>query len=451
MSKFKTRYTYKRKRTTNPDGTVSYQKQREYSNQPRPTVTTVTAVTQTPSAEQKTNRVANQTVKSKGTVTFGGITLAIQAEPSDPTLVPPSQYLVGQEELLEAIGVGVAKNMPVLLKGETGTGKTTLVKELANRTNNVLRQINLNGNTTVDELVGKMTLNSTGTEFRYGILIKAMQNGDWLLLDELNAGHPEVLLALQEVLITGRITLAENEGEVVTAHPNFRVFGTMNPPETYIGTNFLNLATLSRFTMTIEVGYPDPKVELDIIKSKLPSKARTTDSEMSECIRLATDIRNGYAQQEYAYLLSTRDLIGWLSVNEHFGDLVKSAEYTILGKCNQDDRQALSSILKVYFSASGDVSVADGQMNMMYKKGNLFQVCDDNLEVSDPRTYNRLGKVEKGGIIEVLQIKNGTILGRLMKGKVVDPQGQDLETPITHRDTLKIGDLSAVSTRRVGA
>lgn len=458
------RYKYRRKRIVNNDGSVSFRKVRDYDGEnsqastapSQPRATETSAVEETPQKSLSTVPVVSKkpeppVVKSKGTVKVGNVTLPVNAVPN-VNYVPEDQYLVGQDDILEAMALAVSQNKPVLLKGETGTGKTTLVHELAHRTNNSLRQINLNGNTTVDEIVGRTVLKGQGTEFIDGIMIDAMRNGHWLLLDELNAGLPEVLLALQQVLIDGKYTLVESDGEVVKAHPNFRVFGTMNPPETYIGTNHLNPATLSRFGVVIEVDYPDSKTEFAIIKSKLPNQPRTADSELSECIRLASDIRNGYAQQEYRFMLSTRDIISWCQINEHYGDLVKSAKYTILGKCNADDRKALESILKVYFSAELTVNVNDGQYNQTYRKGNLFQVCGENCDIFDARTTDFLGKAKQGTVIEVEGIKNGSLLGRVMRGSLLqkDPSNANSEeVTISHQQIIKIGDLTQVSTRRI--
>jgi len=449
----KTKFKYRKKRYTRKNGTVGYKKEREYGSTPR--------VSQAPVTQAQAVQVTEKSspkVKSKGTVKIGSIVLPVNAIP-DQNYVPENQYLVGCVDILEAMSLAVSQKKPTLLKGETGTGKTTLVNQLGYMTNNSVRQINLNGNTTVDEIVGRTMLNKDGTVFHDGIMIDAMRQGHWLLLDELNAGLPEVLLALQQVLIDGKYTLVEHNNEVVYAHPNFRVFATMNPPETYVGTNHLNPATLSRFGVTIEVQFPSDKLELEIIKSKLPKEARTPDSEIMETIRLASDIRNGYQQQEYSYMLSTRDLISWLQINEHYGDLVRSAEYTVLGKCNQDDRTALESILKVYFSAPLDVTPNDGQYGMKYRKGNLIQVCDDLLEIYDSKNYDKLGTAKSGAIIEVMGIKNGTMLARLLKGEVTKQNGTvqqgNVSIPVyekltlSHRDIVKLGDFSKVSSRRI--
>lgn len=455
----KTFYRYKRKRIVSPDGSVSYEKQREYTDTPRIVQPNPAPVSQ---PQHVTPQVVSQPVQklqSKGTVKIGNVSLPINAVPN-VEYVPENQYVVGMTDILEAMAVGVAQRKAVLLKGETGAGKTMLVNQLGFLTNNSVLQLNLNGNTTVDELVGRTVLKEHGTEFIEGVMIQAMRHGYWLLLDEINAGLPEVLLALQEVLLSGKYTLAEHNSEVVKAHPNFRVFATMNPPETYVGTSHLNPATLSRFKISVEVPYPDSALEFDIIKSKLPSMKRSTDSEIQETIRLATDIRNGYQQQEYSYIMSTRDLIAWHEVNEHYGNLIDSAKYTILGKCNADDRKALESIMKVYFSAPLEVRPEDGKVAQQYRKGQVFQVCDNKLELYDKRNSDFVGYAKSGTVIELVETKHGIPFGRILKGLVQPPQPkvngindptQPALEPITlsHSEIVKIGNLSVSSTRSV--
>jgi SpoVK/Ycf46/Vps4 family AAA+-type ATPase len=234
----------------------------------------------------------------------------------------------------------------------------------------------------------------------------------------------------------------------------------MNPPETYVGTSHLNPATLSRFKIAVEVPYPDSDLEFQIVKSKLPSSKKSSDEEIVETIRLAQDIRNGYAQQEYSYILSTRDLIAWHEVNEHYQNLVQSAQYTILGKCNQDDRRALESILKVYFSAPVEVRPEDGKVGQSYHKGNLFQVCEDGkLELYDKRNNDFLGYAKSGAVLEVIETKQGVPFCRVLKGKVqpIQPQSGSTVDPneipepisLSHSDLVKVNALSSVSTRKL--
>jgi len=350
--------------------------------------------------------------------------------------------------------------MPVLLQGETGTGKTSLIKHLCHLTNTPMRRINLNGNTTVDEFVGKTMLNKNGTIFVDGILTEAMRKGYVLLVDEINAGLPEINIVLNSVLERsqggklGTLTLVEKDGEVVTPHPSFRIFATMNPSDGYSGVTELNLATMSRFGVTINVPYPSEDMELKIVKSKLPQLPKVADAEIKDSIRLASDIRNGFKQGEYRFMMSTRDIIQWMQVNEHYGDLVKSAEYTVLGKCNADDRHAIGSILKVYFSASTEVSPEDGKIGEKYRKGMMIQVCQSGLEIMDTsRGYgNRLGFAKKGSVFEVVKIHNGETYARLLKGDVYDsfPDTVDSSTvKVKASEIIKLRNIEQASIRRI--
>ena len=125
-------------------------------------------------------------------------------------------------------------------------------------TNNGFRRVNLNGMTTVDEFVGKLMINEQGTYWVNGILVDAMQSGDWLLIDEINACLPEIAFCLHSLLDDDRmIVLSEYDGRIVKPHPNFRLFASMNPHEDrrYGGTKPLNEALLDRFPVTVKMNY----------------------------------------------------------------------------------------------------------------------------------------------------------------------------------------------------
>lgn len=154
-------------------------------------------------------------------------------------------------DVLRAFAVSVVTKQPFLLIGETGTGKTTLIRAGAEYMKKTLYRVNLNGQTGREDLVGRYVLKNNATEWQDGLLVHAMRHGYWILLDELNAALPEVLFCLQAVTERrngelGTLILTEHDGEAITPHPDFRIFATCNPPS-YVGLKDLNTATLSRF------------------------------------------------------------------------------------------------------------------------------------------------------------------------------------------------------------
>ena len=82
--------------------------------------------------------------------------------------------------------------------------------------------------------------------------MKAMTKGHLLYIDEINMAKPETLPLINGVLDHRRSITNPFTGEVITAHPNFRVVAAIN--EGYIGTVPLNEALKNRF-VTIDVPY----------------------------------------------------------------------------------------------------------------------------------------------------------------------------------------------------
>jgi len=83
--------------------------------------------------------------------------------------------------------------------------------------------------------------------------VKAVRNGEWVLLDEINLASPDTLESIADLLHNGpdgspSILLSETgEIERVRAHPDFRIFGAMNPA-TDVGKRDLPIGLRSRFT-----------------------------------------------------------------------------------------------------------------------------------------------------------------------------------------------------------
>jgi gas vesicle protein GvpN len=303
------------------------------------------------STTKKETTAAKTTVEASADgkiLNVGAIELTIN-ERKDIPYVPKSGAVIGNIHELETVALGVRENLPVLLIGDTGTGKTSFIRFLANKTNNGFRRLNLNGSTTADELVGHYVVDDKAKGMRWvdGVLLEAMKNGYWLLLDELNAGLPEVLFVLQSVLDDDKfLVVAEHEGEIVHPHADFRVFATMNPSLEYAGTRDLNKALLSRFPIVIQTHYPDAIHEVEIIKSHVP---KITDKDVNLMVRVAEDLRKGKKENTISFICSTRELINWAKLVSTVG-LVNAATLAILNKCELDtDKKTVEDIFKMLF------------------------------------------------------------------------------------------------------
>jgi len=274
---------------------------------------------------------------------------AIPVNPNgDNLFVPGPQFYLPAGDTLERIAWGVGQNLPVLLIGETGVGKTLSVRHLAHVTNNGFRRVNLNGMTTVDEFVGKLMINERGTYWVNGILIEAMEAGDWLLIDEINACLPEIAFCLHSLLDDDRmIVLSEYDGRIVRPHPNFRLLASMNPHEDrrYGGTKPLNEALLDRFPVTIRMEYLPFDGEVEVVTRQSGNEDRALVERM---VRVAHDVREAMRNEKVFCTFSTRRLIDWARMATQF-DPLEAAASTVSSKVNAFDAKVIEDILDNHF------------------------------------------------------------------------------------------------------
>ena len=165
-------------------------------------------------------------------------------------------------------------NSCLSLTGDTGTGKTSLIEQSCARLNWPLEPFSSHDRATMFELIGGHRLLNGNTVWEDGPLLSAMRSGSVLLIDEVNVMPPEVLTGLNRVL--ERLTyLIPETGELVKAHPDFRVAITGNAINgenrgSYKGVGSMNIAFINRFTLGIEVGWMTCDDESQMLRSRYP-------------------------------------------------------------------------------------------------------------------------------------------------------------------------------------
>jgi hypothetical protein len=157
-------------------------------------------------------------------------------------------------ETMIHIANSVRMNEPCLLEGETASSKTSAIIQLAAHLNQPLKRINLHGQSDTSDLIGRFV--PTSNEDRHGNnapgssnmvwgwqdgdIVRAIRNGWWVILDEINLAEPQILERLNSLLeLRPSLIVTENDGEKFGGesnpiHPDFRIFATMNPAE-YVG------------------------------------------------------------------------------------------------------------------------------------------------------------------------------------------------------------------------
>lgn len=271
--------------------------------------------------------------------------VSLKINQTNKNFIPDKLEYKDHGKVLENVGIAIRENMPVLLVGDTGTGKTSLIRHLAYETKNGFRRVNHNGGTTADDVVGKILINKEGTYWVDGVLIDAMRNGYWYLADEMNSASPEVLFVIHSLLDDDRyIVLSENNGEIVKPHPDFRFFGAINPSEDYAGTRELNKALVSRFVV-VKVDYAEPRIEARVISDR----TGITIEKAKKLVEFAGEVRSSKANNKGQFVLSTRDLLQWGMMMKIHGKYLRSAETTVLNKVGEEDFESIKDLMALHF------------------------------------------------------------------------------------------------------
>lgn len=172
-----------------------------------------------------------------------------------------NQVVVGQSTLIEQTLIGLLSGGHIILEGVPGTGKTLLVKVLAQLIKADFRRIQL----TPDVLPGDITgTNIFDLNTRNFSLKKGPVFTEVLLADEINRTPPKTQAALLEAMEEMQVTL---DGETLPLPDLFWVIATQNPLE-FEGTYPLPEAQLDRFLFKLVVDYPELAAEKQMLLNR---------------------------------------------------------------------------------------------------------------------------------------------------------------------------------------
>ena len=214
---------------------------------------------------------------------------------------------------------------PVLLEGSPGVGKTSLVTALANLCGYHLCRINLSDQTDIMDLFGS-DLPVEGGEpgqfaWKDAEFLRALQEGHWVLLDEMNLAPQAILEGLNAVLDHRGTVYIPELGRSFTRHPAFRIFAAQNPLSQGGGRKGLPKSFISRFTKVF-VQELTPSDLLLICRHMFPTLPEDTLRAMiSYTSRLSQEVqtRRDFARQGAPWEFNLRDVIRWATLLKHAG------------------------------------------------------------------------------------------------------------------------------------
>ncbi|UFS56642.1 AAA family ATPase [Comamonadaceae bacterium M7527] len=275
-----------------------------------------------------------------------------------PPVDPAYQF---QPEVTQAILAGFMHNKRVLVQGLHGSGKSSHIEQVAARLNWPCMRVNLDGHITRLDLVGKDTIvmqdGHQVTKFQEGILPWCMRKPIALILDEYDAGRPDVMFVIQRVLEReGSFTLME-QNRTLHPHKAFRLFATANTvgqgnvQGLYHGVQQINQAQMDRWNLVVALNYLPPEKELAILTAQVPSLAQGEGLRIANAmIAMANLTRQSHAMGDLSVLMSPRTLINWGENAALFQDRVLAFKLSYLNKCEPSEHPLIAELYQRCFA-----------------------------------------------------------------------------------------------------
>ena len=188
--------------------------------------------------------------------------VAQQAEHIHRLRAELGKVIIGQEEMISRLLVGMLTHGHILLEGVPGLAKTTAIKSLAQALSTKFQRIQFTPDLLPADLVGTMIYVPSDGTFRTR---KGPIFANFVLADEINRAPSKVQSALLEAMQEHQVTIGDE------THPLkglFLVMATQNPIEQE-GTYPLPEAQVDRFMLKVKITYPKPDEESKILDQAL--------------------------------------------------------------------------------------------------------------------------------------------------------------------------------------
>ena len=222
---------------------------------------------------------------------------------------------------------------PVYISGLSGNGKTFMVEQAAAKLNREFIRVQINPETDEDDLIGGFRLINGETVFSKGPVLKAMENGAILLLDEIDRATNKIM-CLQGIL-EGKPVLVKKTGETVTPASGFNVIATANTKGKgsedgrFTAASIIDDAFLERFTVAVDQQFPSVSVEKKIVINHM-KKFNLVDEDFAEnLVNWADIIRKTFYDDGVDEVISTRRLCHIVQTFSIFKDKMKSLDLCI--------------------------------------------------------------------------------------------------------------------------
>jgi len=249
---------------------------------------------------------------------------------------------------------------PTYISGLSGNGKTFMVEQACAKAGREFIRVQINPETDEDDLLGGFRLINGETVFCKGPVLKAMENGAVLLLDEIDRATNKIM-CLQGVL-EGKPVLVKKTGETIEPAKGFNVIATANTKGKgsedgrFTAASIIDEAFLERFTISVDQKFPSATIEKKILKKHMDKFDIQDDEFVDRLVTWGDIIRKTFFDDGVDEVISTRRLCHIVQTFSIFTDRMKAIDLCI-SRFDEDTKEAF---LDLYTKVDSGV-IVDGE------------------------------------------------------------------------------------------
>ena len=253
---------------------------------------------------------------------------------------------------------------PTYISGLSGNGKTFMVEQACAKLNREFIRVQINPETDEDDLLGGFRLIDGETVFSKGPVLKAMENGAVLLLDEIDRATNKIM-CLQGIL-EGKPVVVKKTGETISPAPGFNVVATANTKGKgsedgrFTAASIIDEAFLERFTVSIDQPFPTLVTEKKIVIKHMEKFGDADTDFADKLVTWADVIRKTFYDDGVDEVISTRRLCHIVQTFSIFNNRMKAIDMCI----SRFDTDTKEAFLDLYTKVDSGVITQEEEANV---------------------------------------------------------------------------------------
>lgn len=283
------------------------------------------------------------------------LTMAVSTEEQQQMIPDIDLDYVFNIDVLKTAVMGMEMGIPTFVWGHSGTGKTSMLTQIAARMRRPVLRVQHTANMEEDQIVGGWRVRAGETFFELGPLAVAMREGYIYIADEYDFGRPEVLSVYQAVLEGAPLFIKEADApnRVIRPHKNFRMLATGNTngqgdeSGLYGGTNMQNAANFERFGVVVQMPWMSAEQEAAVISRK----AVVSLKDAQKLVEFAKRVREDFEGSKMSNPISPRSLIYAAKLGLAKLNYREGLNLAFINRLTAVDREAATQLAQRIFAA----------------------------------------------------------------------------------------------------